>query len=71
VAEAVIQYGIVAWRALNISIANGIPGSQTGSQRPQIQSYTRLLLATTVPAKQHVGRHLALCGDTSKVPPKQ
>ena len=69
--EAVIEGDIAASGGLDISIANGIQGSRTGSQRPQIQGYTWPHPATAVAAKQHVRRHLALQGNTSKVPPKQ
>ena len=55
----------------NISQANEIAGSLTGSQRRQIPGYTRRHPAIAGTAKRHVRRLLALSSHTSKVPPKQ
>jgi hypothetical protein len=55
----------------NISEGNEIPGSQTESQRRQIQGGARPLLAAICAAKRHTRPRLATSGDLPEVPPKQ
>jgi hypothetical protein len=55
----------------NISEANEITGSQSGSQRQQIPGYPRPLPATISAAREHIRPHLAPSGDRPKVPSKQ
>ena len=67
-----------AWRGFgttfdrsNISKANEIVGSQTGSQRWPIPGDARPRLATVGAARRHVGPHPAASGDVGGMPPKQ
>jgi hypothetical protein len=53
------------------ALLNEIPGSQTGSQRPQVPGHTRPRPATTTPAERPVRRYPAPPGRASKVPTKQ
>jgi hypothetical protein len=55
----------------NISVANEIPGSQTGSQRPQAQGYGRPRPANIAAAERHVRPRRATSGGVTGVPPKQ
>ena len=55
----------------DISVANEVAGSLTGSQRPQMHGHARPHAATTSTAEPHVRLHPAPSGGTSKVPPKQ
>jgi hypothetical protein len=55
----------------NISVANGIPGSQKGSQRPQIAGYTRPHAAAADKAERHVRPRPAMLSGSSGVPPKR
>jgi hypothetical protein len=55
----------------DVSLANQILGSQTGSRRPQTQSYIRPRRAIIAVGRCHVRRHPAMPGDVGKVPPKQ
>jgi hypothetical protein len=55
----------------NISVANEVAGSLTGSQRPQMRGYAMPHAAAAGVAKRHVRPHMAPPGDTSKVPSKQ
>ncbi len=55
----------------DISLANEIPGSQTGSQRPQTPGDARPRPAILAAAGSHVRPHRAASGDVGKVPPKQ
>jgi len=67
-----------AWRQFettfdgsNMSKANEIAGSQTGSQRWQMPGDARPCLATVGAAQRHIGPHPAASGDGGGVPPKQ
>ena len=67
-----------AWRQFettfdgpNMSKANEIAGSQTGSQRWQIPGDARPRLATVGAAQRYIGPHPAASGDGGGVPPKQ
>jgi hypothetical protein len=55
----------------NMSVANGIAGSQTGSQRPQGQGHARPYSAISATAKRHVRLRPAPYRHVSKMPPKQ
>ena len=56
---------------LNVSVANEIPGSLTGSQRPQPHGYGGPRPAVIIPAERHVGPLLTTSGDVAGMPPKQ
>jgi hypothetical protein len=49
----------------NISHANGIPGSQVGSQWPPTPSDVWPWLAIVIARQDHTGRHRAMSGDPS------
>jgi len=55
----------------NVSAANEIAGSQTGSQRPQAQGCARPPPAIPAAVERHVRPRPAPSRHTSKVPPKQ
>jgi hypothetical protein len=56
---------------LDISVANEIAGSQTGSQRPQAPSHSRPRQAILAAAERHVRPYRARSGHVSGLPPKQ
>jgi hypothetical protein len=56
---------------IRTSASRRFPGSQTGSQRPQLPGHARPYPAIATKAKQHVRPHPALPGHVSKVSPKQ
>ena len=58
------------FKRLEISIANGIRGSSTGSQRRLIRSRIRPYPATASAAERHARQKPTPWGDTSKVPPR-
>ena len=55
----------------DISAANEIAGSQTGSQRPQAQGRVGPHPAIISAAGRHVGPHRATPGPVAGMPPKQ
>jgi hypothetical protein len=55
----------------NISVANKVAGSLTGSQRPQARGHVRPRPASLATAGTHVRRYHATPRDVTKMPPKQ